>query len=85
MTSEIRSDGVFVERFVVDGVFVPSNNIAVDMVSSYRAFPTKFRIETATPIRNPARFLLLFACGKRAGEDLELIQNNLYYKVFFFN
>ena len=32
LTSDIRSDDVLVEQFVGDGVFVLSNNIAVDGV-----------------------------------------------------
>ena len=32
LTSEIRSDGVLVERFVVDGVVVLINDIAVNGV-----------------------------------------------------
>ena len=39
--SEVRSDGVLAERFVVDGVFVLNNNAAVDsMVSVVRSIPS---------------------------------------------
>ena len=33
LTSEIRSDGVSVERFVVDGIVALSSNIAVDGIA----------------------------------------------------
>ena len=72
---EVRSDGVLVERYVADGILVLSNNIAM----SCGTFPTQLNVGSITAIRNPARFFLLFTCGKTLEEDvLEVIQNNFH-------